>query len=156
MLNSTYPLKCFNGFKNWQLNWFASNQVRIMDVSTPRKIAMASFVDYSKAGQLPVLVNINDYLFLQFNRAKLFNMDTEEKRNLLTITRNDPSRSQAVAGLAAGERYTVANWENSGDSLVIQVCGMKYDDAFPEQTDRVVVSIGLNQAYCNITRRRGG
>ena len=114
---------------------------------------MASFVDYKTAGNLPVLVNINDNLFLQFNRAKLFNIDTEEKRNLLTITRNDPSYSQSVAGLAMGQQYQVANWDNSGKPLVIFACRITYDDAFPEQTDKVVVSIGLGQSFCNMTRK---
>lgn len=111
-------------------------------------------MDYDKAGDQPVLINIDDTLFMQFNRAKKMNIDTEERRNQLAIVRNDASRSTSVAGLDAGQEYRVSNWQGSGQDLVIAVCNMSFDDNAPDQTDKTVVSIGLGQSYCNVNLRK--
>lgn len=147
--SSTFPLKCFNGFKSWQLGWYASNHLQIADpATTTGRINLTTFVDYKKAGNQPVLINVADTYFLSFNRAKSFNIDTEESKNMVTVTRNDATVSKAVAGLAAGQRYTVPTWDGSAASLVIAVCSISYADASSNATDVAVVSVALNTSFC--------
>jgi hypothetical protein len=146
--NSTYPIKCFNAFKNWQLGWYASNQLTINPLARPRRINLVAFADYPTAGRLPVIVNVGGVYFLQFNRAKTINIDSGEKINKLTVTRNDENLTQSVAGLDVGQSYEVANWQGSNSSLVIQVCRAIYNVSNPAATDRMVISVGLGRSVC--------
>jgi len=91
--DTAWPRKCYNGVKNWQLKWYEDRQIRV----NPFKayfITLAAFVDYEKAtSEEPCLVNIGNMYFIQFNRARKFNHDTEEKvspyrQKMLLIFRN--------------------------------------------------------------------
>ena len=74
-----WPRKCFNGAKNWQLQWYKEKQLKV-NPFIARFITLSSFVDFDKAKMNePCLLNIGGKYFLQFNRARKFNLDTEEK-----------------------------------------------------------------------------
>jgi len=77
--SSKWPRKCFNGLKNWQLKWFEDRELRV----NPWKaqfITLSAFVDYDKAKKNePCVVRVGPRLYLQYNRARKFNKDVEEK-----------------------------------------------------------------------------
>ena len=66
-----------------------------------------AFVDYSSSENdtSPVLINFRD-LYIQFNRAKLYNVDTELP-DTVTITQayDTVTTSERLAALRVGERY---------------------------------------------------
>jgi hypothetical protein len=119
-----WPRKCFNGVKNWQLGWYQSRQVTInSSFEQGHLIKLAAFVDFHRtAPDEPVVANIANDLYLQYNLAKGFNIDTEEKRNEVTITAPGESGSEGLAGLKEVGRYQVSNFQDSAHDLVIEVC----------------------------------
>ena len=145
-----WPRKCFNGLKNWQLGWYNDRHLMITDPSTPRKITLAAFVDYNKAkSNEVVVVNIADRFFLQYNRAKGFNDETEEIGDMVAVTENTERWSSSRGGLDLMETFEVPNFED-GKTLVVQVCEENINsDEDASRADAVVVSIGLGTSYCS-------
>ena len=153
-ISSTTPLKCFNGFKSYQFGWYSTNELRLTKVSTPRKVTLVPFVNFNQAGTKKVLANIMDIYFVSFNRAKNFNFDTGDKKNMVTVTQNTPSKSLLVAGLGVGERFEDLNFISGQPKLVIEVCQLVYDDRRPQDVDYAVISIGLGQSYCTVNLKQ--
>jgi hypothetical protein len=119
-----WPRKCFNGYKNWQLGWYKDRQLTLNDAFDEGHIVpLASFVDFNRTDtDEPVVVIVADEFYIQFNLARDFNIDTEEKRNQVTITAPGASGSEGLAGLKENESYEVPNFQNTGKVLVIDVC----------------------------------
>ncbi len=121
-----WPRKCFNGYKNSQLGWYKDRQL-ILDSSTSfdkgHLVKLASFVDFDRADyDEHVLIVVGNELYLVFNLARDFNIDTEEKRNQVTITATADSGSESLAGLKEQEAFRITNFQNTGKELVIEVC----------------------------------
>jgi hypothetical protein len=121
-----WPRKCFNGYKNSQLGWYRDRQL-ILDMSSSfdegQLLKLASFVDFNRADYDEyVLIVVANELYLSFNLARGFNIDTEEKRNQVTITAPGESGSESLAGLKEQEAFRVTNFQNTGKELVIEVC----------------------------------
>jgi hypothetical protein len=113
-----------------------------------RKFKLATFVDYSRtASDEPVIISIMGVYFLQYNRAKGMNADTNEKANLVTVTENARSKSLSVAGLARGGRFTRSNFNGTGRNLVVAVCDRR-NGGGTNGADIVVISIGYGQSFC--------
>lgn len=143
-----WPRKCFNGLENYQLGWFKDRELRMSQgFEMGFIIKLATFVDYQKSLQdEPVIVNIADQLFLQYNRAKEFNVDTEEKKDQVTITAPGQGGTEGLAGLDVKQQYTVQNFQNSGRTLVIDVCS-KIVGANGE--DIALMSIAYDKSLCS-------
>jgi len=146
--NPDWPVKCFNGHKNWVLGWYKSRQLKLDPAKDGLKfIPLAAFVDYRKTqGQEPVLINISNRFYLQYNRAKGFNRETEEKRNQLTVTEATDSGSESRAGLGFGDRYESKNFDGKGGTLMIEVCDIVMGDE--SRADVILVSIGMDRVLC--------
>jgi hypothetical protein len=149
--STTWPRKCFNGQKNWQLGWYSSKHLTIDPTGAPRLVKVAAFVDFPKAKEdEAVVVKVGDKLFLQYNRAKSFNIETEEKADMLTVTTTSKGMSLNLAGLNTGEafrtRYRTSKKKQS--TLIIQVC-QRIDGNSTGVADILVVSIGLGRSLCN-------
>jgi len=127
--------------------WFADRSIEI-DPSSDFSAAennvieqrLVSFVHYGDSNLLPddvVLIKVGDW-HLQYNRAKLYNVDTEEEDSVtVTIASSDSVVSELSATLRAGQLY----WEPySGDNvLMVAVCeGFLYEDT---QVDYAVVRL---------------
>ena len=106
------PLKCFNPSKNWHLGWYRDKalEIGLGESWTGRLVA---FVDYELADPSMnefVLLRLNDFLFVQYNRAKAFNAGTSLHRDkvVVVIGRGGLSSSSSVlrAGLGRRERST--------------------------------------------------
>lgn len=86
-----------------------------------RLVAFIHASDDRLADSDVVLIKIGDW-FLQFNRAKLYNIDTEEK-DAVTITHSPSLSALSIrkASLAVGQSYAEVI-DTSFNSLVVAVC----------------------------------
>lgn len=84
---------------------------------------LAAFVDYKLTSiDEPVLVNLADKWVLQYNLAKDFNFDTNEKQDMVTITQLDEIGTTGLAGLAVRDSLEIADFNGSGETLRVTVC----------------------------------
>jgi hypothetical protein len=143
-----WPRKCFNGLENSQLGWFKDRELRISQgFEMGFIIKLATFVDYQKALQdEPVIINIADKLFLQYNRAKEFNIDTEEKKDQVTATAPGQGGTDGLAGLDIKQQYTIQNFLNSGRTLIIEVCAKLIGQ---NKADIALMSIAYDKSLCS-------
>jgi hypothetical protein len=125
------PSKCYNGYKNWNLGWY---QGRRESVSTSKVIRLVAFVDFQKAAaNEPVLVQVNSKFYIQYNRAKSFNSQTDLHRDKVTVTTTQSNgNSLNLAGLGVGQSYV-------NGATKIKVCSKQTGSA---GQDVMVVAIG--------------
>jgi len=82
--SAVWPQKCFNGHKHWLLKWFEDRAITVNPVAGTALVELAAFVHYDKTSEShAVVVNVGDY-YLQYNRAKAFNVGTEEMADLVS------------------------------------------------------------------------
>lgn len=145
--SETGPLRCFNGYKNFQLRWYEDRQLKISDPSTPTKLNVTAFVDYNRTTPTDrVLVVVADNLYLQYNRAKGLNAATGERPDALTVTYLGMSNSLLYAGLTAGQQYTGTNFKGTGKTLYINVC--RRLDGIAGKPDVMEIAIGYDKSWC--------
>jgi hypothetical protein len=151
------PRTCFNGVENWQLQWYASNHLYLNANSAPRLIKLVTFVDFDKAGSNPVVINVANVLYLQYNRAKSFNIDTGEQKDAVTVTRRTPGPSKLIAGLYERDYLNRTNFRSANVTLIIQVC-KRVNGTSPTDPDYMLISIGNGKSLCRSKskRNRGG
>jgi hypothetical protein len=144
---SDWPRKCFNGLKNWQLGWYQSRQLALDNLfEEGHVVKLAAFVDFDRtAPDEPVVANVADELYLEYNLATSFNADTEEKQNEVTITTPGETGSEGLAGLNVKGLYKVSNFRNSGHELVIEVCKR---DKGVLGANMMVVSVAYDKSLC--------
>ena len=124
----------------------------------PVEKRLVSFVHYSDADAPAsddvVLIRIGN-LYLQYNRAKFYNIDTDVP-NTVTIVHvaSDEDVSDRLAALSDGELLEYRNYNDSGQTLVVQVCSMvQYESA--NQWDysilRIYIDDGVHDwSICNV------
>jgi Gametolysin peptidase M11 len=145
--SETWPQKCFNGVKSWQLGWYQDRHLKVDVDDVSRPISLAAFVDYKRTSpDKPVLINIADKYFLMYNRAKGFNAETQAMQDQVTVTESTPSLSSSRAGLDVGDRFSLVNFR-PGRTLVIEVCSRL--DGGSAGVDAMVVSIALDRSLCS-------
>jgi hypothetical protein len=151
LLDMDFPIKCFNAQNHWQLGWYSDRSITI-NPNVSQKVKILGFVDYKKAiqGQDFVVAKVGENLYLQFNRAKLHNIDTEEAEDKLVIIvdKGGVLGTTLVAELDDDNTvYTNNNFESSGKQLNVEVCrtviGSTDDDI-----DWMEVSIGYGPSVC--------
>jgi len=115
----TWPRKCYNGYNNHHLEWFSDREWQWNVGSTQNDIALATFVDYDKTtANEHVLVNVANKFFLQYNRKKDFNVNTEDAVDKVTIHGTLPAEdTKLLAALAVGESFHLSN-----PSVYVKVC----------------------------------
>jgi hypothetical protein len=91
------------------------------NVDLPVLVDLASFVDYrllSGSTNGVVLVSIDERYFLQFNQAKDYNIETEEKANQVTIVEGAGGGTEMLAGIDMDTpTYKIRNYKG-GSSLL--------------------------------------
>lgn len=145
---TNWPQKCFNGQKNWKLGWYYSRQesIRMRTLERGALIKLATFVDFDISEEdEPVLLNVVDAYYLQYNVAKDFNSDTEEKKNKVTITAPTGGGSDGVEGLGVGDIYSKFFFEKSKRTLVIEACETRKGR---RGADIMVISIAFDRSLC--------
>ncbi|GKY91558.1 hypothetical protein MPSEU_000127700 [Mayamaea pseudoterrestris] len=144
--STNWPRKAFNAFNQWELQWYESRTLILEPLANgPTLFNLAAFTDFDLASKTDyVIINIQDTYFLNYNRAKSFNIDTEEKRNMVTVTEPSDAGTNCLVGLMAGQRYEIEI--PSGGSLIIEVCGMVFGNV--ASPDIAVVSVGIGVTLC--------
>jgi hypothetical protein len=148
--NPNWPQRCFNGQNNDHLGWYDNKKYTFDPISDGSKVFnLATFVDYQTTND-PVLINVGDELYLQYNRAKGFNADTGEMQDTVTVTTKPlDGGSQLMAGLSVDQEttYAYANYKGSGRSVYIKACQRLDNSA---KGDAMKISVGLDQpASCS-------
>jgi hypothetical protein len=149
--NEVGPIKCFNAEKNWRLGWYGDRALQIEPIADgPQLIELAAFVDYDKTNDNQhVLINVGNRYFLQFNRAKGPNFQTEEKKGMVTIVQHVQSdgSSEMLAGLHPTSKPLHYIIDEFGNGYVFQVCQqiLSADESKP---DIMIVSIGIETSLC--------
>jgi hypothetical protein len=147
------PQSCFNGQNNWSLGWFDDRSVET-DPLYPSLFKIAAFVDYGKASvDQYVVVRVKDTssllplgpIYLQYNRAKDFNIGTREGADSLTVVREKFQDGTEL--LAKLDATTTTYKEQVGfHDLVIVVCNsFTGSDSSP---DFLVVSVAYDKSLC--------
>lgn len=148
-VDSNFPVMCYNGYKHYQLRWFENRHLNLMNFDTPRKILLAAFADYDlTTSRHAVIVNVANLFFLQYNRAKRSNRETQLMPDLVTFTQNRVSlgRSNLNAALGAGG---VLRRRYRGRALFVGVC-QRIDATSSADPDVMVVTIGYGKNWCGL------
>jgi hypothetical protein len=138
------------GMNSYDLGWYQDRTLTLNPLTDGAKQThLATFVDYDlTTNNEPVLVSIAYDAFLFYNRAKGFNVDTEEKQNRVTITVYDKVNqgTSVLAALDVGESFELADFQGSGKSLFVTVC--KRVNAVGTSPDIMVISIAMESSDC--------
>jgi len=117
-----------NGHKHWTSGWFGDRAVEIPEAAIANTVVeqrLVSFV-HGSDGRLQqddaVVLKVLDW-YIQYNRAKLYNVNTEEK-NKVTITTalQEGALSERIASLGSGESFTKTMDDGSSNTLSVAVC----------------------------------
>jgi hypothetical protein len=142
-----YPRRCYNGQNHWHLGWFADRSISV-DASTTRLYSIAAFVDYelTTTSQYVLLHVAEIDLYLQYNRAKRFNIDSGEYQDRLTIVQTIPDGTKLLAGL--NKESPLFLLSEQGQTLVIELCNVNNsnDGQLP---DLLTVSVGFDESRCS-------
>ena len=143
------PLKCFNGQNNWLLGWFQTRRKIINPLTDgPQIFKIAAFVDFNKTqSHESVLVKVGDRYYLQYNRAKLYNNETGEYPDLLTVTEDVPGGTESRAGLDVGQSWTLEDYNGTGQSLIVAVC--QRQNGTSSSADILILSVALDESLCS-------
>lgn len=148
------PRRCFDGRSHYHLGWFRDRERWLNPLGRRRPvwIDLAAFVDYTKSHvNEPVLVILPGDIYVQYNRAKDHNEGTGEMRDQVTVTQSMLEEgSILLAGLSAGERYCIPNYQGSNRTLVIAACSPRHG-SMASEADVFRVSIGMNRSACRET-----
>jgi hypothetical protein len=145
---SDWPRKCFNGHNSNFFGWYNDKTLVWDPVSQGDKlVALSTFVDYDKASSNePVVVTLSDQYYIQYNRQKGFNIDTEQKQDQITVTsRPDSVGTWSLAGLSPGDAWTVDDYMSSGKTLIVKACRTVTTSGGAEAME---LSIAFNTDLC--------
>jgi hypothetical protein len=140
------PRKCYNAAQHWQLGWYdetnangESLRVSLVNAALPLQVSVAAFVDHDKLQneRMVVLVQVESNIYLQFNRAKSYNVGTEPlfADKVVIIQDNGNSGTRLLASLALNERYTTSS------GRTISVCQLVLTDMTLDAIDYAVLGI---------------
>lgn len=118
------PQECFNGWRHWNLGWFAQNQVTVKPkLNGPWGGRLVAFVDYRDiAASDYAIINVRD-VYVQLNLADKHNVGVGEKGNQMTIVQSGGSEervSNMLVGLDMQDPTFV--YSHEGDKIVIELC----------------------------------
>lgn len=144
-----YPLKSFNGANNWQFGWYNDRQLSFDPSQGGQMITLATFVDYGKSNKNnPVLIMVGSDTFLQYNRAKGFNVQTQANLDQVTIVQQQSSGTSLLGAVDAtsSPQFAINDFDGSGRTLLIIVCSSGSGNN--NNPDWMALSIGFDQNYC--------
>jgi hypothetical protein len=148
---TNWPAKSFNAQNHWDLGWYEDRSVSVDPIAAPQLLKIAAFVDYDKTQQGEyVIAEVGvENLYMQYNRAKGFNRDTEEKSDMMTIsTKMEDGGTDLVAGLDLDSNmYLVAGFQGSDQDVLIEVCHVGVGNGV-DQPDYMIVSVGVGPSLC--------
>ena len=141
--HARWPLRCFNGRNNHVLGWYNEMKFDPTTSTSHRLIDLSGFVHYDQSNT--VLVNLANQIFLQYNRAALFNAHSGEMKDRVTVTLATKGGSELLGGIAPGEVFEIPYFKGTLQTLVIRACGEANKKETPE---KVTISVGMDEASC--------
>jgi hypothetical protein len=115
---------CFNGHKLCQSGWFTGSS-RVVNPTTDGafKGRLVSFVDHNVWGEEDSahVIKVENY-YAAYNRAKLYNRQTQEKKDLVTVVVDLGKSSEMLGGIPEGDVHCV------GTRYCFEVCEYDVDD----------------------------
>jgi hypothetical protein len=148
-----YFVKYQNAHKHWLSGWFENRTVTLNVTMLPwdgNEQRLASYVDYSNNELFltDVVLIVFDDIYIQYNRAKGYNIDSIQPANVAITQANDTmSRSSALADLTAGQSFLYnkrnngTNDSNISDGIIIDFCNTSNTSG---SVDYAVISIYLD------------
>lgn len=142
-----WPRKCYNGYQSHHLGWY---KTRTIAWDPPQQgdtaLNLAAFADFDKTySNEPVIINIAEKYFLQFNRAKGMNNDTEMFPNLVTVSEPLGTGTEIRAAMMVGDTFQVLNFDNSAKTLIVEVCRPATGYSGSEM---MRISIAMDRSLC--------
>jgi len=160
------PAKCFNAPKNWQLGWYAQQELELDPLSiigNPQTYVLNGIVDYQPAGSPDGKVVVfrlveygddpepgNDY-YIGFNRASGFNEGTRHARDQVVIWDKELGGPYGIPSLAGdeisvrikelnvGETYAIPNFKGGIYTVYIEWVSLSGDSK--DATIRVLTTV---------------
>ena len=129
------PSMCFNAAKNNELGWYGDRQLTL-DGSAAAVVQLAGLseyalttVDYTVVLKILTPSQTNRDLYLAYNRAAGINSGTAEFANRVTVVSAGEPGTRSISTLdysiAAGGTLSLANFEGSGNALIIEFCEVR-------------------------------
>lgn len=141
------PVKCFNPSKNWLLGWYRDKSLQI-GLGESWKGRLVTFVDYDLANPANnefVLLQVNEFMYIQYNRAKRFNFGTSSLGDKVVAVAGEgalSSFSVRLAGLGNLETYS---WKG----MTIEVCSISSGSGPSDYAELSVYPTG-NASTCDL------
>lgn len=140
------PQRCFNAVKNWKLGWYNDRSLKLSHAMLlnegPVRVDLAAFVyKQETTSDEPVIINIANKLYVQYNLARSFNVGTRMLRNQVVITAKGDGHSETVGGLLEDEVFRKRNFH--GQTLTIRACHGEAEEPF-----RMSMVIGYGRISC--------
>ena len=150
------PTTCFNGQKNWFLNWFEDRRVEV-DGTSAWTGKLAAFTDYNETrkGEHVVLMKVGNN-YLQYNKADKFNAGNRGSQNLITITSTQDNGNSNLTGTLgfnvsnSSSVFYIDNFLGTIYTMVVEAC-----DQVAGTPDYMVVSAHLDDGF-QVSYCRGG
>jgi Gametolysin peptidase M11 len=142
------PQKCYNAAQHWSLGWYDDKRMSLVgtDLSSPITVKVAAFTDHEKIGSdYAVLVQVTDNVYLQFNRAKSYNVGTDMMPDQVVVIRDDVEKTVLLAGMDTSSNTLRLS------SVAIQVCALNINFNDASQIDYAVIAVASsdNGAMCS-------
>jgi hypothetical protein len=166
-----FPLKCYNAANNWIMNWYAPYRISLLQHFYSKskwsgRLQVNAFVDSDKLDDMTdnaiVLVQIDDYTYLQFNRAKSYNIGTPMMIDEVVIIRDLTSNTQLMKGMNMTNYHDTATYRYKSvvinpktnatikKDVMIQLCDIVLHNAtantkdYSSAVDYAIIAVGLN------------
>lgn len=144
------PQKCYNPAQHWTLGWYdddrrlsLASSSAATTATSPKEVRLAAFVDYDKLAPddgFVVLIELNDgATYLQFNRAKSFNIGTDMMIDQVTVVKGESDHTVLLAGLD-----DTANpiYEEPNSGVYVRVCRLVMADDDTMAVDYAILAVG--------------
>ena len=160
------PQKCYNAAQHWQLGWYDQHRISLLSYATKNswsgRLQVGAFVDATKITMgarnrtIPVLVQIDSNTYLQFNRAKDYNIGTSMMIDHVVLIRDMESHTELLKGLnmtskkLATYEYSSKNNTNPYQGtfrmkVTVQLCDLVFSNDTEDGIDYAILGIGFNQ-----------
>jgi hypothetical protein len=123
------PKMCFNPAKSWQLGWYEDQSIEWNPNDGTFVGTLVGVDDYGNDYNQFVVLKLThswqENIYIGYNRAKGYNLETRMSADMVTVVKADDgfSPSMYVDGLSPGESFTIGSFGLYGKDLTIHFIG---------------------------------
>jgi Gametolysin peptidase M11 len=161
------PRKCYNAAQHWQLGWYGKHRISLVPYATQKsswsgRLQVGAFVDWTKISTgssnrtIPVLVQVDTNTYLQFNRAKDYNIGTSMLMDHVVLIRDFESHTELLKGLNMTQKkfatfeYSSKNNMNQNQEtykmrVTVQLCDLVFSNDTDNGIDYAIIGVGFNK-----------